>query len=255
MLLQTTITCFKSYYNLTPSKVLFVGSFLSTYKFTSLTSSRSNTKKPLYFSRSMLTTRNVANGVNLTIIRATKHVSLGGPINSNRITINNSLGLHNRTYPGEFKIYRWNNNLTPDEKRRLGLTQHEDTHYNIKETKTNRVIMLGTSAKQVKHPEVETYKISTEKINGSYISVLNPITKQPLMDDYGYLVPNLEKGGQYIAVLGTPRKISQDIAHKFEEKPEFQSYLDKYESVLKEIQEKAKNQNKLPRKIGGIDDE
>jgi len=53
--------------------------------------------------------------------------------------------------------------------------------------------------------------------------------------------------------LQTPRIIEKAVEHKFQEVPEAQAYLDQHESKLKTL---IKKENiRLPRRIGGQDDE
>ena len=159
-----------------------------------------------------------------------------------------------RHYPGEFKGRRYDK-LTPDEERRLNLTQHETSHSNIEEVATRRVVMIATSSQGKNYPKGSFHRISSDKINGSYTPLCNSTTKKPCMDDYGFTIPSPYKGGQYVAILETPRTVEKDVEHKCPAVPEMQEYLDKHEDKLKELLKQAASNNKLSRKIGGQDDE
>lgn len=161
------------------------------------------------------------------------------------------LNIAKRHHPGDFKPRRWTA-LTEDEKRRLNLTQHETTHTLIEETTNGNIVFLATSSKGLASTKGPFHKLSPEKMDGTFVPRLNPITKDPLMDDYGYPIPNPNKGGQYIAVLDTKRKLEKDMEHKCPIQKENQDYLDKHESELNKIL-LSLQKGKLPRNIGGQD--
>jgi len=158
-----------------------------------------------------------------------------------------------RGYPGEFRARKWVTNLDSNQERRLGLTQHETTHSLIEEVKTGRITMLASSSKGLKAPNGPFQKISYDKMDGTCIPKVHEVTNQPLMDDFGYFIPDPNKGGQRIAIFVTPRKINKDVDHLCPGQPEYQEYLDKHESTLKGLSPKHKD--KLTKNLGGQDDE
>ena len=163
-----------------------------------------------------------------------------------------------RSYPGNYQLFKWRKNLTQNERDRLGLTQHEKAHYNIQDTKTGKVEAIMTSAqnKDGKSP-ISFDKLSAEKVDGSFTPKKDPQTKQPILDANGNPLPDLKKGGQYMATLQTPRTLSKDTDHLREVAKDKQSYADKHEAAIAANIEKNRKKlhSQLPKKIGGIDEE
>lgn len=108
-----------------------------------------------------------------------------------------------RNYVGECKAYKWK--IKPIDATNLPLTQHEITHITIEDIKSQKIVAIFTSSQGNKKISNVTFeKVSPIKHDGSYTPILNKLTKEPLMDDYGYTIPNEKKGGQFIVTLANP---------------------------------------------------
>ena len=160
-------------------------------------------------------------------------------------------------YPGKYELIKYRKILSDDEKRRLNLSEHDATHYNIKNTKTGQLEGLFTSAqnKDGKSPVVFD-KLDPTKVNGSFT---------PLKDKKGNLIlnangnpqPDPNKGGQWMATYPSTRIISKDIIRFAEVDKKAQSYVDDHEAQIENniIKNRQKYGNRLPIKLGGQDDE
>lgn len=160
-----------------------------------------------------------------------------------------------RDYPGKFQLFRWKKPISEHDKRRLNLTEHETTHDNIQNTKTGKVEALMTSAqnKSGKNP-IKFDKIDPVKVDGSFTPKRVSISGEIELDKNGQPIPDINKGGQYMATLSTPRLIGSDTKHLYDINKDGQSYVDKHENVI----ENAINKNRKPtvsKKIGFIDHE
>ena len=182
--------------------------------------------------------------------------------NVNRILpLSNYQPISHRNYPGEFKGRVWDKNLKHPinlhDRNNLGLTEHQATHINIEHTETETITMIFTSAKCSKDPNVHIEKLSSIKVNGSFIPMKDSKTGKLIYDIKGNLVPDENKGGQYVAVLITPRKLGKDIKHLAPVNANIQKYLDQHEIALKQILENArvKQSLKLIKYIGNKDEE
>jgi len=166
-----------------------------------------------------------------------------------------------RNYPGDFKGRVWEKNFkypTNLHKRDdLGLTEHQATHINIEHTATETITMIFTSAKSSKDPNVYIEKLSPIKADGSFTPMKDPKTGKLVHDVNGNVIPDPNKGGQYVAVLVTPRKLGKDVKHQAPINAKAQQYLDQHEVNLKRILENArmKRTSSLIKYIGNKDEE
>jgi len=161
-------------------------------------------------------------------------------------------------YPGKYELIKYRKILSDDEKRRLNLSEHDATHYNIKNTKTGQLEGLFTSAqnKDGKSPVVFD-KLDPTKVNGSF-TPLKDKKGNLILDANGNPQPDPIKGGQYVAVLKYPRKLGVDIRRHVPIDPKIKAYLDQHEEALNNILENAKKKRTffgLPKLIGDKDAE
>jgi len=172
-----------------------------------------------------------------------------------RIKANKSTDLLLRYYSsGEFRAFRWKN-LSDDEKRRLGISKHEATHCNIEDRKTKTVRAILTSAKGNNAPPGTTFdKLSSVKYDGTYVALKNKETKQTVLDNNGNVVPDPQKGGQYMATLQTSRKVMKDARHKQEDDPKANEFVQNHSSKIRNLLDKNNTKN-IPKNIGGQDNE
>lgn len=159
---------------------------------------------------------------------------------------------------GRYEPVKFTRNLSENERRRYNLTQHETTHYNIKDKETGKIEAIFTSAqnKDNQHP-MSFDKIDSKKLDGSFIPLKDPKTKEFLLDNDGNKMPDPNAGGQFMVTLEKSRQISDDTKHLYEVKKEFQPYVDEHEKEIGSNIEKTRAQLGLhiPKKIGGQDDE
>ena len=221
--------------------------------------------KLLFYNKSSKEIRKIIINNNMIILNVLKSIKLSTNINNNvkvkiikrnmfRV-INNSvpnmniirpnveklIRIPSRGYPNKYNAFRWKN---PEN---VSATKHETSHVNIVDTGTGQSLGIFTSSKGPNLPPgVSCIKISEIKYDGSYIPQLNPNTKEPIMDDYGFIVPHKFKGGQYVAVFKYPREVSKKAQQFFEKLPQLQEYLDQHEEKILDIIRKNNIQNKLP---------
>lgn len=141
------------------------------------------------------------------------------------------LNLHsvlNRKYPGEFRgrkfiqEYKTNHqsNINPKNNPKnydhshvrddAGVNCSHATYTNIEETKTRKIVMILTSSHGKDAPlGVYVGKLDAVKAEGSFIPLKDFVTKEPLLDSHGNLIPNPNKGGQYVAVSPNPRVVKK----------------------------------------------
>lgn len=151
-----------------------------------------------------------------------------------------------RNFANQFHPVRWKPN-TPGT---LGLAKHEPSHINIIDATTGKVIGILTSSKGNNLPDdILFIKLSDIKYDGSYIPKLHPITKQPIMDDYGFTIPHTLKGGQYAAIFKYAREITPEAAQFIEKLPQHQEFLDKHEDKILDLLKQSNILNKPARII------
>jgi hypothetical protein len=174
------------------------------------------------------------NRINLSVIKRSMHKTPSVMIPNMSLIRKPLLGktlpfLPQRNFANRFHATQW-------EPNNLGLTQHEKTHIDIIDAATGKVIALFTSSKGNNLPnDILCVKISDIKYNGAYIPKLNSITKQPVMDDYGFSIPHTLKGGQYVAVFKHAREVTPQAVQFMAKLPQYQEFLDKHEDKILEL--------------------
>lgn len=168
----------------------------------------------------------------------------------------------NNRHAGMYRVIEWDKKLKdkadPHPGNDLNLTQHEVTHLNIENTITKKVIGLLTSSKGNKaDPKAYFEKVDVTKYEGSFTGVKDPITKQPILDSTGKMIPDPNAGGQYVAIFPRPRKYGKDAQARTRIVTEHQNYIDKVEKKIANIEANAeKHTPRGPiKKIGGKDEE
>lgn len=156
-----------------------------------------------------------------------------------------------RGYPGKFKSYSYkepiNNANNSQEHVNLGITQHEATHKNI--------LDVTTGNKLANNNNVSFEKLDAIKMDGSFTPQKDPKTGAPILDANGNLMPDPQKGGQYIAMLGAERDLHPEAKAAMKENTNDQAYLDKHEGKIDAFLKNSRKK-KLPiKKVGGKDDE
>ena len=111
------------------------------------------------------------------------------------------------------------------EKRRLHLNQHETTHTNIVDQKTNKIRVILTSFHGNKPtPNVTYHYLKFIKTNGSFTPLIDPTTKQPIKNAAGNLILDPQKSEQWVAVVATSLDVGHEISHKIEPRHDYQKY-------------------------------
>lgn len=165
-----------------------------------------------------------------------------------------------REYVGQFSVGSYTKDITDDEKSKNNLQPHELTHYNIIDNIKGLHVGILTSAKGKNDPNGPYDKLSSTKLDATFIPEINKIStkagiddygvtipvkenqKKLLVDDYGNHVPAENKGGQYVGVFQHPRKVTGDMLHKFKKdtSEKTQQYMDTHETQLEKILSKTK---------------
>lgn len=171
---------------------------------------------------------------------------IGETINAGKIQLDKLVraSVPKSNYAGEFRPRVWDKKLkyplNEHERDDLGLTEHQAVHINIEHTDTEVITMILTSAHKSKNPNVYIEKLSSVKADGSFTPLKNPQTGKLEIDANGHLIPDPNKGGQYIAVLITPRKLGEDVKPWAPIDNKYQNYLDQHETALKKILNNAR---------------
>ena len=167
------------------------------------------------------------------------------------------LSQQNRYLP--YNAYQVNKQNAADFQKQYNLDEHHVTHALLVDKETGVAQALLTSANGTslitKFKNLVIVKISEIKFNGTFVPKINPKTKEPYNDSFGNFIPSEKSGGQFLAMLKQPLKIHPDVLRNMEYKAAFQAQIDKKEALLKEFISKFGVTNKLPRQIGGQDDE
>ena len=165
-------------------------------------------------------------------------------------TTDNPYLLTHRNYPGQYCIREWRPKIKQKKDQHeindLNLTKHQLTHKNIEETNTGIIRAIFTSC-------TDFEKLDPVKVDGSFIP-LKDKTGKTFLNTQGNPIPDPNKGGQYIAVLETPRKVGKDVKRYSNIQTNDQAYVDKHEKDIEAIINKAKKTS-LPKFIGNKDDE
>lgn len=126
--------------------------------------------------------------------------------------------------------------IKPSAVAKLNLSSYEVNHVIIYDTDSGKFIGLLTSSKGLNLPKgVICIKISEIKFDGSYIPIIDPNTKKPIMDDFGFMFPNKEKGGQYFATFEYAREYSEKALQYAEKLKDLQKFVDLHESQMYDI--------------------
>lgn len=167
-----------------------------------------------------------------------------------------------RYYPGERRIIRYRKDMSEHDRKRLGLTEHEINHDNVQNTSTGNVEGLLTSSQNKNGKSPVAYdKVDSVKLNGTFIPLTDPKTKQPILGENGQLTPDPNKGGQWMSTYKQPRRLNTEANGYYQVNKDAQGYMDKHESRIKAIVEKnqqnyQQSSERQPVKIiGGRDDE
>lgn len=148
-----------------------------------------------------------------------------------------------------------------------GISHHLGSHVFGIDEETGNIKIIFTSSKGENLPvELHIEKVSAEKFNGKIIPLMDPKTKQPLLDINGNPIPDPKKGGQFGAVSPTQRKLSTESEGYLLSQTELEvlypgimDYFKKNQNKILEIiqngEKKSNSTQKLTQMLGGKDDE